>query len=87
MADEAEIQSAVKRFLLDEFLPGEDPDELGVETELISSGVLDSVATLRLVIFLEERFGIQVAAHEADEEHLNTLASIAALVASKRAGP
>ena len=87
MADQAEIQSAVKRFLLDEFLPGEDPDELGVDTELVSSGVLDSVATLRLVTFLEERFGIQVAAHEADEEHLNTLASIAALVASKRAGP
>jgi acyl carrier protein len=86
MAGAAEIQAAVKRFLLDEFLPGEDPEQLRADTELMASGILDSVATLRLVTFLEERFGIQVEAHEADEEHLNTLASIADLVASKRGG-
>jgi acyl carrier protein len=86
MAGAAEIQAAVKRFLLDEFLPGEDPEQLRADTELVASGILDSVATLRLVTFLEERFGIQVEAHEADEEHLNTLASIADLVASKRGG-
>jgi acyl carrier protein len=86
MADRAEIQAAVKLFILDAFLPGEDPQELTEETELVSSGVLDSVATLRLVTFLEERFGIQVEAHEADEEHLNTLSSIADLVAAKKGG-
>ena len=84
MADRAEIQQVVKGFLLEAFLPGEDPEELTPQTELVSSGDLDSVATLRLVTFLEERFGIQVEAHEADEEHLNTLVSIADLVASKK---
>lgn len=83
MSDRAAMQQAVKEFILAEFLPGEDPDELTPQTELVSSGILDSVATLRLVTFLEERFGIQVEAHEADEEHLNTLVSIAELVASK----
>ncbi len=83
MSDRAEMQQAVKDFILAEFLPGENPDELTPQTELVSSGILDSVATLRLVTFLEERFGIQVEAHEADEEHLNTLVSIADLVASK----
>jgi acyl carrier protein len=86
MADRAEIEKAVKSFILEAFLPGEDPGELTPQTALISSGVLDSVATLRLVTFLEERFGIQVEAHEADEEHLNTLVSIADLVAAKKAG-
>ena len=86
MADRAEIQQAVKGFILEAFLPGEDPDELTPQTELVSSGVLDSIATLRLVTFLEERFGIQVEAHEADEEHLGTLTSIADLVASKKTG-
>jgi acyl carrier protein len=73
----------VKDFILEAFLPGEDPAELTPGTELIASGVLDSVATLRLVTFLEERFGIQVEAHEADEENLGTLERIAELVASK----
>ena len=84
MADRAEIQQVVKGFILEAFLPGENPEELTPQTELVSSGVLDSVATLRLVTFLEERFGIQVEAHEADQEHLNTLVSIADLVASKK---
>jgi acyl carrier protein len=83
MVDEAGIRSAVKRFILEAFLPGEDPSELTEETELVSSGILDSVATLKLVTFLEEEFGISVEPHEADEEHLNTLRSIAELVASK----
>jgi acyl carrier protein len=86
MSDRADTQQAVKEFILAEFLAGEDPDELTQETELVSSGILDSVATLRLVTFLEERFGIAVEAHEADEEHLNTLDTIADLVAAKKSG-
>lgn len=75
---------AVKQFILKEFLPGEDPNELTETTPLVSTGILDSLATLKLVTFLEDEFGISVAPHEADEEHLNTLASIASLVQSKR---
>jgi acyl carrier protein len=83
MAD-ATVVEKVRKFVLEEFLPGEDPEELREDTELVSSGVLDSLAILKLVSFLEEEFGIEVAAHEADEEHLNTLSDIASLVAAKR---
>ena len=80
---ETTIAEKVKAFVLDEFLAGEDPDELTDSTELVSSNILDSLAILKLVTFLEEQFGIEVAAHEADEEHMNTLADIANLVESK----
>lgn len=76
-------EDAIREFVLREFLPDEDPNELTPGTELISTGILDSLATLKLVTFLEEHFGIAVAAHEADEEHLNTIADIAKLVQSK----
>ena len=82
MQEEA-IKSAVKRFILDEFLPGERPDALTDQTPLIAEGVLDSLATLRLVSFLEKEFKIALAPHEVDAEYLNTLPSIAALVTSK----
>ena len=82
MADE--IQSNVKDFILREFLPGEDPDELQEDTPLITGGILDSIATLKLVAFLEEQFGISIAAHEADVDHLNTLSDIGSLVRSKQ---
>ena len=80
-----EITKAVKDFILREFLPGENPDELTETTPLITGGVLDSIATLKLVLFIEERFAITLAAHEANREHLDTIADVARLVLSKRA--
>ena len=80
------IESTVKDYILREFLPGEDPNELEEDTPLITGGILDSIATLKLVAFLEEHFGISVAAHEADVDHLNTIHDIASLVAGKPKG-
>ena len=40
--------------------------------------------TERALAFLEERFSIALAAHEADADHLDTIAMIAALVRSKQ---
>jgi acyl carrier protein len=77
------IQGPIKDFIMSEFLPGEDPDELTGDTPLISGGILDSIATLKLVMFMEERFGITFEAHEVNRELLDTLADIARLVASK----
>ena len=67
-----------------QFLPGEDPETLTDATLLFSDGVLDSLASLKLVSFLEERFGVKIEAHEVDVEHLDTLDSIASMVISKR---
>ena len=78
-----EVGSTVKQFILNEFLPGEDPRELTDDTPLITGGILDSIATLKLVMFLEERFGVTLQAHEADPEHLDTIALIEQLVRSK----
>jgi acyl carrier protein len=84
MMHESSVMSIVKDFILDEFLPGEEPSMLTPTTPLVSTGIIDSLATLKLVTFLEQQFNIQVKAHEADEEHLNTLQTISELVASKR---
>jgi acyl carrier protein len=77
------IKSSIKQFILEEFLPGERPEALTDDTPLVAGGVLDSLATLRLVSFLEKQFKVSLAPHEVDAEYLNTLPSIAALVRSK----
>ena len=79
----SDIEKTVKQFILTEFLPGEDPEELTVATPLITGGVLDSIATLKLVLFIEEHYGIALEAHEVDPEHLDTIAQIARLIRSK----
>jgi len=80
-----DIIGPVKQYILDTFLKGEDPSALRNDTPLISGGILDSLATLELVSFLEQRFGIQLEAHEVDAERLDTLTAIAALVQGKSA--
>lgn len=77
------VRSDVKEFILREFLPGENPDDLTDDLPLISAGILDSIATLKLVMHLEERFGITLAAHEASKEHLDSIDRIVSLVQSK----
>ncbi|MEW5979026.1 MAG: acyl carrier protein [Acidobacteriota bacterium] len=79
-----EIRQIVKAYILKEFLPGEDPDELTDTTPLITGGILDSIATLKLVAFIEERYSCELQPHEADVEHLNTISEIAQLIQSKQ---
>jgi acyl carrier protein len=83
-ANHQPVIDRVRAFVLREFLPGEDASELKNDTPLMTSGILDSIATLKMVTFLESEFDISVEAHEVDAENLNTLALIGALVASKK---
>ena len=79
-----DVKTGIKDFILKEFLPGEDPAELTDTTPLITGGILDSIATLKLVMFIEERYGISLQAHEVDAEHLDTISQIAQLIRSKK---
>ena len=79
-----DIKNTIKAYILKEFLPGERPEALDDSTQLITQGVLDSLATLKLVSFIEERYGITLGPHETDAEYLNTLDRIANLIASKQ---
>jgi acyl carrier protein len=78
-----EITEAVHEYILREFLPGESPEELTEETPLITGGILDSISTLKLVNFLEDRFGVTVEAYEAGVDNLDSVRQIAHLIASK----
>ena len=78
-----EVKQTVRDYILTEFLPGTPSSELSDSTPLITGAILDSLATLQLVAFLEERFGIEVQPHEASIDYLDSLTNIEALVRSK----
>jgi acyl carrier protein len=77
------IRDSVRHFILENFLPGEDPKNLTDETELKESGILDSLSTLKLVTFLEEKYGVEFAADDLEAGNLATIANIERLVRSK----
>jgi len=79
------MKEDLRQFILSEFLPGEKPSNLRDDTPLRTSGVLDSVATLRLVSFIEERYGIEVQPHEASVENFDSIQSIVSFINGKKA--
>lgn len=79
----SQIVTDVKAFVLDNFLPGEDPANLTNDTPLITGGILDSIGTLKLVVYLENQFGVTLESHEASADHLDTLEAIDKLIAAK----
>jgi acyl carrier protein len=78
-----DVTSVVKDYILTTFLPGENPAFLTPSTELMQSGILDSLATLELVSFLESRYAIELEAHDVDSSNLGTLTAIDRLIRSK----
>jgi acyl carrier protein len=77
------MNEEIRQYILSNFLPGETAANLRDDTPLRTSGILDSVATLQLVSFLEEHYGIEVEAHEANVDNFDSIASIVSFVDSK----
>jgi len=78
-----DIHGRLKRFLLEEFLPDTPPEELEDDTPLRSGGVLDSIATIKVVAHLEQEFNVSLDAHEMGA--FDTLGELVTLVHEKLA--
>lgn len=75
------IKSVIKEYLVSE---GEKKDlSLTDETNLFDSGALDSLAIVKLVSFLEEKFSCTLDFEELNEETLACVNSIALLLQKK----
>ena len=81
--DTGKIKEEVKAYIMDEFLPGEDPAALENDTPLITGGILDSIATVKLVDFLEGTYGVSFQAHEMSADYLDSLDEITKIVQEK----
>ena len=83
--NEQDIKAVLKNYILTEFLRGEDPAALTDTTPLMTTGIIDSIAVLKVVGFLEDHVHITVEPHEAVVDNLNTITDMTRLVMSKKA--
>jgi acyl carrier protein len=81
----SDARTTIRDYILTECLPGQPADSLDDDAPLRTSGVLDSMASLKLVSFLEKQFGIEVDARDVDD-HFNSVNDLVAFVA-ERGGP
>jgi acyl carrier protein len=80
----SDVKDAIRQFILTKYLPGESAANLRDDTPLRTSGILDSLATIGVVNFIEREFGIEIEAHETDIDTFDRIEDIAALVERKR---
>jgi acyl carrier protein len=64
---------------------GFDPGQVGEEFDLLTSGVLDSLGMLELIMSINERFGLDVAFEGLDPEQFTVLGPLARYVAETSA--
>lgn len=81
----SQVADTIRDFILTKYLPGESPENLLNDMPLRTSGVLDSLATLALISFIEQEYGIEVEAHETDVDNFDRIDDIVAFVERKRA--
>lgn len=80
-----DIRPAIGEFIARDLLR-RDGSNVSADTRLIDDGYLTSLETVQLVIFLEERFRLEIDPEDVTEENFQTLDAIASLVARKRGG-
>lgn len=78
------VTGAVRRFILCTHLPGESPDALANDTPLQTSGILDSLAAVGLIAFLEKEFQIELDVHDTAIERFDTIHDIASTVVARQ---
>lgn len=84
--DPSSIRQRIHDFVLTTLLEGEDAVNLTDSTPLVSGGVIDSLSSLKLGLFLDKAFSVRIAPEElSNPENLETIPAIVALVTAKLA--
>jgi acyl carrier protein len=80
----ADIVKEIQGYVLSEFAA--ERDEIAPDENLLGQGILDSMGILKLVTFLEERFGIQTVDDDLVPENFESIAHMRDFVERKRSG-
>lgn len=73
----------IRDYIAKEFLPGDNPEELTADLDLVGTGIIDSLGVLKLVAFIERTGAMTISSEDLDVERFTTINSIHALIEDK----
>ena len=79
------VVTEIRRFIVQNFLFGQDRHDLTSGASLLEAGIVDSTGILELVAFLEEHYGITVDDADLNPKNMDSIDAMAAFVAGKKA--
>ena len=77
------IEDALREFIVDNFLFGQDGADLRDEASLLEHGIIDSTGVLELVSFLEGGYQFKIDDEELIPENLDSIGNLARFVRRK----
>lgn len=79
-----QVKSEIRRFIVDNFLYGQEDGGFDDEVSFLEKGFIDSTGVLELVSFIEEAFGIVMNDDELIPENLDSLNKLSSFITRKR---
>jgi acyl carrier protein len=77
--------AVIEGFIKDKVLYGGEQPAIDPDQDLITTGLLDSLAIMQLILFVEERFGVPVDDVEVVPDNFRTLNMIKGFIERKQA--
>ena len=84
-ASRDQLLADLKQFLRTIQKPNRPVESVGTDERLVASGLVDSLAIMQIVVYLEEQYDIDFAASGFDPDRLATMGSIVELIEESRA--
>ena len=79
-----ESKEKIRSFILENFLEGETSGNLHNTARLRTSGLLDSLATLGLISFMEKEFDLEFSSLELTVDNFDTIDQMVSLLDKRR---
>ena len=80
------METVINEYITRELIPDPTLLPLANDTPLLDSGIIDSLSLLRIVVFLEERFGITMDDADLMPENFTSVNSICAYLRAREPG-
>lgn len=78
------IDATIERYIVDELLFADKDRKIEPDEDLIGSRLLDSVAIMQLILFIEKQFGVSIGDDEVLPENFRTIDRMKEFVESKQ---
>ena len=75
---------SLKQYIIEAFIPEGESVEISDDLNLLESGILDSLAVLQLVAFIEDHYDIMLDPEQIDPDNLNSISAVSALIESAK---
>ena len=75
----------IRKFIIENFLYGQDDDTLGDDQSFLENGIIDSTGVLELVSFVQDAYGVAITDNELIPANFDSLNKLDRFIARKRA--